>query len=345
MTRSLSTSDLNRTVLARQMLLERAAAPLHRVVELMAGVQIQYAPSGYIGLWSRVHGFERRDLTAALERRSIIQATVMRGTIHLVSKSDFWPLSEASRPPRQEGWLRTFGRNHDPNEIVRLAADIEDLLAEGPMKRKELVDRLGIDSETWNGVVNWVDLVRIPPSGTWETRRADLYGLASQWVGPNDASVLSGRDLLIRRYLNGFGPATRRDIQAFTLLARSEIDASLDRLHTRRFASDDGDELWDVARAPIVAGESPAPVRFIGHWDAVLLVHARRAAVLPEEYRPRIFHARAPHSFATFLVDGHVRGTWKEEGGRVVLERFEPIPRRFDQELRDERGRLEELLR
>lgn len=240
--------------------------------------------------------------------------------------------------------MRSFGRDYDLERVQALAGQVEDLLADGPLKRKEVADTLDVDSETWNGLVNWVDLVRVPPSGTWESRRADLYGLASWWVGANDASITEGRDLLVRRYLAGFGPASRQDIQAFTLLTLTEIDESLDRLRTRRFVDEDGEELWDVPGAPIVAGDAPAPVRFIGNWDAILLVHARRSVVLPEKYRSRIFHTKAPHSYATFLVDGQVRGTWKEEGGNVVLDRFEPIPKRFQTDLTQEKAQLEAFL-
>ncbi|MFZ0015031.1 MAG: winged helix DNA-binding domain-containing protein [Acidimicrobiia bacterium] len=345
MTRDLSPTDLNRTVLARQLLLDRSALPLHRVVERMAGVQAQYAPSAYIGLWSRVTGFQRRDLTSALERRAVVQATVMRGTIHLVSRSDFWPLTEASRIPRRNAWDRTFGRTHDVGKIMALASEVEAFLADGPRKRRDIIDALGIDSEIWNGVVNWVDLVRIPPSGTWEARRADLYGLAESWVGGNDTLPAVGRDLLVRRYLSGFGPASRGDIQAFTLLTLDDIDGSLSRLRTRRRTTRQGHELIDLSGAPIVTGDAAAPVRFIGNWDALLLVHARRAGILPEEHRTRIFHTKTPHSFATFIVDGRVRGTWREEDGRVVLDRFQPVPRRFERALTEERRRLEDFLR
>lgn len=345
MTRLLTTADLNRTVLARQMLLERSALPLHRVVERMAGVQAQYAPSAYIGLWSRAAGFHRELLTSALERRSIVQATVMRGTIHLVSRADYWPLTEASRPARQDSWIRTWGGNLDLAKIVGLAGELESLLADGPMKRREIVETLAITSEIWNGVVNWVDLVRVPPSGTWDSRRADLYGLASWWVGQSGSDSASGRDLLVRRYLSGFGPASRQDISAFTMLPLSQVDQILDRLRTRRFITEAGDELLDVPGAPIVEGDVGAPVRFIGHWDAILLIHCRRADVLPEEHRTRIFHTKAPQSFATYLVDGRVRGTWRERDGQVELDEFEPIPRRFRSELAEERRQLEALLR
>src|ERR687883_252079 len=93
----LTQRELNRALLARQMLLERAKAPLPRAVERMGGVQAQYAPSSYIALWSRVEGFERAALTGALGRRAVTQATVRRGTTHFLSRRDYWPWREAVR--------------------------------------------------------------------------------------------------------------------------------------------------------------------------------------------------------------------------------------------------------
>ena len=67
------------------------------MLEQMGGLQAQYAPSMYIGLWSRLDGFERAALTRALEAREVIQGTLMRSTIHLVSAADYWPLAVAVR--------------------------------------------------------------------------------------------------------------------------------------------------------------------------------------------------------------------------------------------------------
>src|SRR5438046_1672356 len=38
----------------------------------------------------------------------------------------------------------------------------------------------------------WLDLVRVPPSGTWERRRADLLAAAEDWIGPDDATETQG---------------------------------------------------------------------------------------------------------------------------------------------------------
>jgi hypothetical protein len=198
---------------------------------------------------------------------------------------------------------------------------------------------------TWNGVQMWVDLVRVPPSGTWEQRRADLYATAEDWLGPSRASSQDEAiDHLVRRYLGGFGPASRKDVASFTGLPPKTLAPSLERLRLRRFRDERGEELLDLPRAPLPDPDTPAPSRFLGTWEAALLVHARRTQVLPERYRPLVFNTKTPHSVPTFLLDGRVAGTWKQERGRVKIEPFEGIPRDSRRALDEEAERLSTFL-
>src|SRR2546423_15045773 len=71
--RVLTERELNRALLARQLLLSRATIALPRALERMGGLQAPYAPSMYIGLWSRVGGLPRDALTHALQRRTVGQ--------------------------------------------------------------------------------------------------------------------------------------------------------------------------------------------------------------------------------------------------------------------------------
>ena len=191
------------------------------------------------------------------------------------------------------------------------------------------------------GVGLWLDLVRVPPSGTWERRRADLFEAAQTWLGaPADPDPDKGVELLIRRYLGGYGPASRTEIANWAGLPVATVAATLERLALRRFRAEDGTELVDLPRAPLPDPATPAPVRFLHTWDAALLVHARRALILPEAYRPRIFHTKAPQSFPTFLVDGAVAGTWRYADGRVQLEEFHSLDAATRRELAAEGERL-----
>ena len=156
---------------------------LATAVERVGGLQTQYAPTAYIGLWSRLERFRRDDLTRALERRTVMQGTLMRATIHIVSARDYPLFAEAVRGTRREWWLSATRRRDQGHNLQAVARRLRALLAEGPRRRDELIAELGVDTMTWNGVQMWVDLVRVPPSGTWERRRADVFALAEDWLG------------------------------------------------------------------------------------------------------------------------------------------------------------------
>ena len=330
-------------MLARQLLLERTKLPVPRALERIGGLQMQYAPSGYVGLWTRLDGFARDDLTKALERRSAVQATLMRTTIHTVSARDFPFFSAAVRDARREWWLKVRKGQVDVRRLKASARKVEAMLADGPRGRNELFEHVGSDAMAWNGVGLFVDLVRAPPSGTWERRRADIFALADQWLGASSVTHDEGLDHLVRRYLNAFGPARPHDVADWAGLPLPTVTEALGRAKLRRFRDESGRELVDVPRGPLPDPETPAPLRFLPVWDATLLVHARRTGILPETYRPRVFSTKTPHSVGTFLVDGAVAGTWRPERGRIVTKPFKRLSRDVKGKLDEETERLAEF--
>ncbi|HLM50802.1 MAG TPA: winged helix DNA-binding domain-containing protein, partial [Solirubrobacteraceae bacterium] len=303
----------------------------------VGGIQAQYAPSTYVGLWSRLHALSRDQVTRALERRRTVQATLMRMTIHVVARRDFWPLALGTRAARRARWLRT---HPEAEAALRTAADrVHERLAGGrPLARSELETLVGRPLAA--GVGQWVDLVRLPPSGTWERRRADLFGLAENWVGPPEGSEEEGRERLVRRYLAAFGPASRADLSSWAGVPVRVLDSAIDAVASRRLRGEDGTELLDLPRAPLPDPATPAPVRLLPTWDATLLVHARRTGLLPDMHRPRIFSSRNPHSHPTFLVDGVVAGTWRHEDGRIALQPFGRLDAADRRALAEEAERL-----
>jgi hypothetical protein len=334
--RVLTQRELNRALLARQLLLERVRLPLPRAVERMGGIQDQYAPSAYIAMWARLEAFARDAVTRALERRSLIQGTLIRGTIHVVSRRDYWPWAEAIREPRRE-WLRRAWPNLRALDLERINRTLREALRDGPRQRNELVELVGKDAFQAADL----ELVRVPPSGTWENRRAHLYAAAEDWVGPNDADADAGRELLVRRYLGAFGPAHVSDIERWAGIGTAHVTRALERLELRRFRDEQGRELVDLPRAPLPAPETPAPPRFVGHFEGLLWVHARRTSVLPEEFRTILFNTKLPASMAVFLLDGVVAGGWRYEDGRIRLRPFRRLTRTERAELKEEQERLE----
>jgi hypothetical protein len=337
--RVLSARELNRALLARQLLLERSSLPLTRALERVAGLQTQYAPSGYVSLWTRLRDFRREELTRALDRRRVVQATLMRVTIHTVSARDFPLFASAIRRGRRDWWSAQYRYQVEGLDMAAIAERVRKHLSARPRRASELKELLaseGIPAVARSSLGMWIDLVRVPPSGTWSQRRADLYGLAEDWPGGSSPTEAEGVEHLVRRYLGGFGPASVKDMASWAGLPVRSLALVVERMPLRRFRDERGGELLDVPRGPIPDQDTPAPVRFLPTWEAMLLVHARRTQVVPEEYRPLVFNTRTPHSVSTFLVDGTVAGTWRHQGGRIHWEPFEPLPRVARRELEDE---------
>src|SRR5262249_42773366 len=173
--RVLTMRDPNRALVARQFLLERTTLPLVSVVERMGGLQTQYAPSGYLGLWTRMRTFARGDLTLAMERHRVVTGTLMRVTIHTVSSRDYPLFAQGVRPSLRKWWHRTYRVRLQGIDPERVADRVRAHLVEGPLRSRELIDRLradGFPDAAWSAAGLWVDLVRVPPSGTWERRSA-----------------------------------------------------------------------------------------------------------------------------------------------------------------------------
>ena len=339
----LSTRALNRALLARQLLLERSSLSLTEVVERMGGIQTQYAPAGYIGLWSRMRDFTRPMLTQALEERQVIQATLMRATIHMVSAADYWPMEVGVRRIRAEWFEKVARREIETFDKGAVADAVRGVLADGPLRMKELTERLAArgfpaTAARWAGT--WVDLVRVPPSGTWERRRADLYGLADAWLPATGVTEEQGMQLLILRYLGAFGPAALKDVASWMGMSVGQMRHVADLMELRKLRDEGGQTLMDLPDAPSPDPETPAPPRFLAVWDASLLVHARRTLILPEEYRPLIFNTKTPHSHNTFLLDGQVAGTWRHEDGELRLSPLRPLTAVERAALDDEAHRL-----
>jgi hypothetical protein len=141
---------LNRAVLARQMLLGRARCSIPEALERMGGLQAQYAPSAYVGLWSRLERFERSDLNQALEDRRVVQGTLMRVTIHLVSASDYFLFAEAVREPRRAWWLQATKRARTEEEMPELADRTRDLLSDGPRNDRSCSPPWGSTIRLWS---------------------------------------------------------------------------------------------------------------------------------------------------------------------------------------------------
>jgi hypothetical protein len=339
--RVLTLRELNRATLARQLLLHRKRLSPTAVIERLVGMQAQSPPAPYVGIWTRTTSFRREALERELVRAAVVKATVMRMTLHLVTRHDYALLRAALSETNY----------YDQMPIAkRLAPLVRALAAIGPLTTAEALAYLerehGLTGRNaryaWRGARVRAHLLHHHESALWDAG-PDSRFVALEEPEAHDPTV--ARAEILRRYLAAFGPASRRDIVAWSMMHMPEISRALERLEPLmlRFRDEHGRELLDVPRVPLPDAEIPAPVRFLPKWDNVLLAFADRSRVLPEQYRKTVIRMNGDVA-QTFLVDGFVAGIWRIETGRVVPEPFSALPRSVRRELEDEAGRLEAFL-
>jgi hypothetical protein len=346
--RVLTRVELNRALLARQLLLERRKLPVARAVEALAGLQAQYTPSPYLSLVARLDGFRREQLTRALERRSVVKSLLMRGTLHLVTPRDFWAFATARRALGAGYWPPSYERLIPQRRIAELAREILDELRDGPRGYEEVRALLEPHATEkvpaiflWRRIQGHAFVVHAAPSGTWGYHGEGVYEAADAALGGEAPVDDEASAHLVRRYLAAFGPATKKDVAQWAGLQRiGPLTETMERMDLRRFRDEAGRLLYDVPRGPLPAAHTPAPPRLVPRFDNLVLAHADRARILGDVPVSRIVTQNAL-VHATILVDGFVAGTWQLEKGKVVLEPFGRLPRGAKAALADEAARVE----
>jgi len=339
--RVLTLRELNRATLARQLLLERKRLTPTAVIERLVGMQAQWPPAPYVGIWTRTTSFRRPTLERELRKGAVIKATAMRQTLHLVTPRDY-ALIRASMSETNFPWETARAKALAP--AVRALADTGPVTTEDGLAFVEREHGLtGIQARrAWQAARNRAHLVHHHETALY---RPQSKGQFVSLAEPEPFDPTEARAEVIRRYLLAFGPATRRDIVAWSMLHVPEIQRALDRLEPlERYRDEQGRELLDVKGAPLPDADTPAPVRFLPKWDNVLLAWADRTRVLPEEHRKTVIRVNGDVG-QTFLVDGLAAGLWREDAGSVVVEPFAPLPRSVRLEVEEEAGRLEAFLR
>ena len=335
--RVLTLRELNRATLARQLLLEPKRLSPTAVIERLVGVQAQWPPAPHLGIWTRTTSFRREALERELASATVVKATVIRQTLHLVTRRDYGifraAMSETNFP-----WESSQAKHLAPS-VRAFAATDPVTMADGLAHLEREHGLTGVDARrAWRAARVRAHLVHHPETALWRARPAGRFVALQE---PEMHDPTEARAEILRRYLAAFGPSSRRDMVAWTMMHVPEISRALERLEPlRRFRDEHGRELLDMPRAPLPDPDIPAPVRFLPKWDNVLLAFADRTRVLPEQYRKRVIRMNGDVA-QTFLVDGFVAGIWRVESGRVVLEPFAALSRSARRELEDEAGRLE----
>jgi hypothetical protein len=328
--RTLDRRALNRAFLARQFLLRRQRLPVAEALEHFVGMQAQSPQAPYVGLWSRLEGFDPTELSRLLEERRAVRIVLMRSTIHLVTAEDCLELRPLVQVVSERQLRGNYGRDLEGVELEAVAAHGRALLGAEARTSSELEPFL---AERWPGrdpralamvVRALVPLVQVPPRGLWGRTGSPRLAPVETWLGPRRADRPSA-ERLVRRYLAAFGPASAKDAQVWSGLTRlGEVFERL-RGELRALRDESGNELLDVEDGQLPDPDTPAPPRFLPEYDNALLSHSDRSRIARREDVGRVF------TKGGLLVDGFLAGRWGAKRGHgaatLDVERFRRLSR------------------
>lgn len=335
---------LNRSLLARQLLLDRQPVTATDALEHLVGIQAQEPQAPYVALWSRLEEFSPLGLSDLIAARRAVRGPLMRATIHLVTARDWGHL----RPVMASVLARSFKGSPFSKAIAgiepeELLAYGQELLVQCPRSRAELGPLL---AERWPSagpqalayaVSYLVPIVQVPPRGLWGQGGQARWASADAWLDDRAPDAAAPGVELIRRYLAAYGPATVQDIQAWSGLTRLSQLVECHRDDLRMLRDERGRELLDIPDGAFPDPATPAPPRFLAPFDNAVLAHANRSRIIDPAYRRLLSSDRLMRAF---LVDGFVAGTWQLDGATLYVRPFRPLDRRETAEVRGEAQQL-----
>jgi hypothetical protein len=348
---SVTWAEVRARRLARSSLVDRARADrLVDVTRELGGVHAQVQVSAELQLAGRIDGIVQDDVREALwERRLLVKAWTLRGTLHLHPADELalWfaarraVLGAVAGSDELPGWTDPAGVLHPAlgaAEVAATRAAVWDVLdGRVALLREELADEVtsrvgpGPRERLRSGFAFFLgELCQGPPQGAKITLvRPDRWIEGWQEVDEPDAL----REVC-RRFLRTYGPSRPAEFRewfsspAFTPGAARGLFESL------------GDELEEIdvegRGAFVLAGDTsfrgaPPSVRLLSEYDAHVMGFRERERLIPDPVREQVAaHGRGryegPAGVRFLMVDGVAAGIWdrKKHPKRVEL-RVRPV--------------------
>jgi hypothetical protein len=308
--RVLTRQELTAALAARQGLIARWTVPPAEAIRRLTPLQAQHPPAPYVALAARLDGFTRHDLEAALDRREVVKTTIMRLTLHLAAAADFPAYAQLTRQARMRTWRKTYAHLDEHAVATELGRWFRT-----PRTNAEIRERVGtydgVTHDAWTPIIfarTLLPLVQLPPAGHYRDARKPRFAVDPRPLpSPEDASAL-----VLARYLEAFGPASRKDVAGWAGVVQR--DFAFARVPTVSYRDEHGTELLDLPDRPLPPPDTPLPPRLLAHWDQTLLAYADRERIIPPDLgQPAIVGDQ------TLTVDGRVAASWTMDEGRMTI--------------------------
>ncbi len=353
---------------ARLHFLDKRLPPgsLLKVTSELGGIQAQVLGAAQLQLWARVEDLTMAEIEEALwQERKLVKIWSLRGTLHLIPSEEYYLHINALKNwalQREQKLLIKYGLNYE--ESLKLVATWVEMLADGPLTRRELAERIGATygpewqswvKHNWGGIIKQAMIMGLTCFGP--NRGAETtFALGDSWLSnPPTLIEKEAQDTLLRRYLRRYGPATPTDFAFWTGTSVREVTPIWNRLlETQSEAlvqiKVEGKPGWifreNLPELLAVANEYQ-PARLLPNYDVYVLAHKDKSQYLDMIYYKRVYREAAIVS-AVVLIEGQVAGVWsytrKSKKVEIRVELFNQITSTRQAEIEAEAVKLGQFL-
>jgi len=318
-------------------------------------------PAAEIALWARTRDVSRTAISSALwQERTLVRTSCMRQTLHLIPAADFSLFIRALERSRFAALMRIMGKfGITEAEVVGLNESILDALKAEPLTQRELAERIrsgaGKNVRAWMARV-WSPLRPAIVRGLIcygpDRGRESTFVRLDRWL-PNlpDTSEAEAKQMLLRRYLGAYGPATRQDFSRWSGIPAAEAATVWESLTGELVEVKLDDEKRFLLRedcAELADADFEKPVlRLLPAFDPYLLGHAAKSHLLDDRYYKRVYRSQWWISPA-ILLDGRIIGTWshtrKSKRSQLEVRLFEKTSKSLGARIETEAAALSSFL-
>jgi hypothetical protein len=339
---------------------------LLRVTRELGGIQAQVLGAAQLQLWARVEDLTLAELEQVLwQERKLVKIWSMRSTLHLIPSDEYYLYINALKKwalQREQKLLVKYGLNYE--ESLKLVATWVEMLADGPLTRRELAEGIGATygpewqswvKHNWGGIIKQAMIMGFTCFGP--NRGAETtFARGDNWL--SNSTILTekeAQDALLRRYLRRYSPATPTDFAFWTGSSVKEISAIWNRLLESQpealvQVKIEGKPAWlfrENLPELLAASEEYLPTRLLPTYDVYVLAHKDKSQYLDMTYYKRVYREAAIVS-AVVLIDGQVAGVWsytrKSKKVEVRVELFNEVPQFRKDEIEVEAVKLGQFL-
>lgn len=307
---------------ARQFLIDRQRLSPAEAIRRLSPLQAQHPTAPFVGLAARLDDFDRVHLEAAIDSGLVAKSSVLRLTLHLAAMSEFPAYAQVTRQARMRQWRRTYPHLDEHAVTEELRAWFQTPRTNNEIR--ELVGQYdGVADTEWAPIEFarvLLPLIQLAPAGHWKGIRRPRFTVDQRPL----PSATEAANTVVTRYLEAFGPASRKDLAFWSAVPQRDFAEAIAGLPVVTFRDEKGAELLDLPGLPLPPASMQLPPRFLGRWDQALLAHADRDRIIPPELQPLKLTLSGDQ---TLTVRGQVAASWKMDGSTLVISPHTDIPK------------------